>query len=229
MTDDRRAVADGTRVAALAAVVALLAGPAAAHPHIFIDTGLEVIFDEQGRATAVRVAWVYDDFYSLMMVEDLKLDADHDGTLTPDEAARLAGFDMAWDADYEGDLFVLLGEAAQKLGRPRDWTARYEDGRIISTHLRMLDVPLAVGADPLVLQVYDPGFYTAYTILGTPVLSGPGAGGCAVQVFEPDLTEADKQLQAMLQEYTADQSLEQDFPAVGAAYAEEARVTCAKG
>jgi hypothetical protein len=47
-----------------------------------------------------------------------------------------------------------------------------------------------------------------------------------VQVFEPDLTAAQEQLQAMLQEYTADQSLEQDFPAVGATFAEEARVTC---
>ncbi len=79
------------------------------------------------------------------------------------------------------------------------------------------------------VQVYDPTYYVAYTILGTPLLSGPAVAGCAVQVFEPDLTAAQEQLQAMLQEYTADQSLEQDFPAVGANFAEEAQVTCAKG
>jgi len=206
------------------AVLLALAGPAAAHPHIFIDTGLEVIFDDQGRVAAIRVAWVYDDFYSLTMIQDMQLDADYDGKLTAEEEAKLSGFDMNWDADYEGDLFVLDGEVPVKMGRPRDWTAHYQDGRIISTHLRALEVPVKLGAEPLVIQVYDPGFYTAYTILGTPVLTE--ATGCTVEVFEPDLTEADKQLQAMLQEYTADQSLEQDFPAVGAAYAEEARVTC---
>lgn len=210
-----------------AALAVLLAGPAAAHPHIFIDTGLEVIFDDQGRAAAVRVAWVYDDFYSLTMIQDQQLDADYDGNLTAEEEAKLSGFDMNWDADYEGDLYVLAGETPVKMGRPRDWTATYQDGRIISTHVRALEAPVEVAAEPLVIQVYDPGYYTAYTILGTPVLTG--GAGCAVQVFEPDLSEADKELQAMLQEYTADQSLEQDFPAVGAAYAEEARVTCAQG
>lgn len=208
------------------ALLLALAGPAAAHPHIFIDTGLEVIFDDQGRVAAIRVAWVYDDFYSLTMIQDLQLDADYDGKLTAEEEGKLSGFDMKWDADYEGDLHVLDGGVPVKMGRPRDWTATYQEGRIISTHLRALEAPVEVGAEPLVIQVYDPGYYTAYTILGTPVLRNGGA--CTVEVHEPDLSEADKELQAMLQEYTADQTLEQDFPAVGAAYAEEARVTCAR-
>ncbi|HMO72532.1 MAG TPA: DUF1007 family protein, partial [Paracoccaceae bacterium] len=56
---------------ALALTIALFAAaPAGAHPHIFIDTGLEVIFDGQGRPAAVRVSWTYDDFYSLLMIVD---------------------------------------------------------------------------------------------------------------------------------------------------------------
>ena len=104
-----------------------------------------------------------------------------------------------------------------------------EGGRIVSVHLRDIVTPVSVAQVPLVLQVYDPTYDTVYTILGTPLLSGPGAAGCAVQVFEPDMTAAQEKLQAILQEYTADQSTEQDFPAVGANFAEEARVTCAKG
>jgi ABC-type uncharacterized transport system substrate-binding protein len=212
---------------ALPVLAALLpAAPAAAHPHIFIDTGLEVIFDGQGRAAAVRVAWVYDDFYSLMMLSDRGLDTDGDGKLTDDETAKLNGFDMQWDADYQGDLYVLDGRGAPvAMGRPRDWTVTVQDGRIISTHVRAFDAPLAVGAEPLVLQVYDPGYYTAYTILGTPVLSG-SAEGCSVGVFAPDMTAAQEELQAVLQEYTADMDVEVEFPAVGANFAEEARVTC---
>jgi ABC-type uncharacterized transport system substrate-binding protein len=209
----------------------LLSGTAAvAHPHIFIDTALEVILDADHRATAVRVVWVYDDFYSLMMLQDRGLDPDGDSKLTADEDARLSGFDMAWDADFAGDLYVLdKGTDPVALGRPHDWSARVEQGRIVSVHLRDITAPVTVGDQPLVLQVYDPTYYTAYTILGTPLLSGPGAGDCSVQVFEPDLSAAQEQLQAMLQEYTADQSVEQDFPAVGAEFAEEARVTCTQG
>ena len=177
------------------------------------------------------MTWVYDDFYSLVMIEDRELDPDGDSKLTPEEETKLSGFDMGWDADFVGDLYVLdKGTLPVAMGRPHDWSARYAMGRIISTHVRSFDTPVVVvAADPLVIQVYDPTYYTAYTILGTPRLSGAGAADCSVQVFEPDLSEADTKLQAILQEYTADQSLEQDFPAVGAAYADEARVTCAKG
>ncbi len=219
-----------TAIRAALAAFALSATGAAAHPHIFIDTGLEVILDAEGRADAVRVVWVYDDFYSLVMLQDRGLDADGDGKLTREEEAKLSGFDMEWDADFNGDLYLLdKGTEPVALGRPHNWSARVEGGRIVSVHVRDIVTPFAVTDAPLVLQVYDPTYYVAYTILGTPLLSGAGAAGCAVQVFEPDLSAAQEQLQAMLQEYTADQSTEQDFPAVGANFAEEARVTCAKG
>ncbi|QYK43118.1 MAG: DUF1007 family protein [Paracoccaceae bacterium] len=204
-----------------------LAGPAHAHPHIFIDTGLEVIFDTEGRATAVRVTWTYDDFYSLLMIEDRKLDADYDGVLTPEEEAQLSGFDMDWDPDYLGDLYVLAGEFEVPLSRPSDWSASYADGRITSTHLRTFVEPLAPGAD-LVIQVYDPGYYTAYFIEGQPVLTGAGST-CTVQVFEPDRAAADSRLMAAIEEMGATGDLEMDFPAIGSAYAEEARVTCVNG
>jgi ABC-type uncharacterized transport system substrate-binding protein len=205
----------------------LTAPPVQAHPHIFIDSALEVIFDDEGRAAAVRVSWLYDDFYSLVMLQDRGLDPDGDGTLTPAEEAALNGFDMDWDADFAGDTYVLAeGTRAVGLGRPADWTVRVEKGRIISTHLRALAEPVAVAEVPLILQVYDPTYYSAYTVLGTPLLTGAGAAGCTVQVFAPDLTAAQQELQAILQEYTADQTVEMDFPAVGANFAEEARVTC---
>lgn len=215
------------RPTALALCTALAAPAAQAHPHIFIDTGLEVIFDDQARATAVRVTWTYDDFYSLLMIEDRKLDADHDGKLTPEEEAALSGFDMNWDADYQGDLFVLAGDFQVPLSRPSDWTASYADGRITSTHLRTFTEPLAPGA-PLVIQVYDPGYYTAYYIAGQPVLTGAG-DRCTVQVFEPDREAADARLMAAIEEMGASGDLEMDFPAIGEAYSEEARVTCTTG
>jgi ABC-type uncharacterized transport system substrate-binding protein len=206
-------------------------GPALAHPHIFIDTSLEFLFDAEGRVAAVKVAWVYDDFTSMLMLGDRGMDPDGDGKLTAEEEAALSGFDMSWDADYEGGLYLLDGPegAPMALGRPKDWSARVFDGRIISTHVRALDVPWVPGDHPLVAQVYDPTYYSSYTILGTPLLTGRES--CAVQVFEPDLGEAERVLQEALAEYTADQTelVEQDFPHVGAVFAEEARVTCGGG
>lgn len=202
------------------------AAPALAHPHVFIDTGLEIIFDGQGLATGLRISWTYDEYYSLVIVEERGIDPDYDGDATPDEAKALAGFDMAWHADFAGDTYALMADADLTLSRPQDWTAAYVDGKITTTHLRLFDQPVVFGTAPLLVQVYDPSFYTAYAIVGQPVLTlGPTT--CRVEVFEPDVAAADAILQAAIDEVAGSTDVEGDFPAIGKAYSEEARVTCA--
>lgn len=202
-----------------------LAGPALAHPHVFIDTKIEVILNDQNGATGVRISWTYDDLYSLYVVGDMGLDPDFDGKLTEAETAKLAGFDMNWDPEFPGDTYVLMGDREIALSRPKDWGAGYADGKITSVHLRTFDAPVPVGADPLLVQVYDPGFYTAYAIAFNPVLTG--GHGCVAQAYGPDLDAADAAMKAALAEYSADVNLEADFPAIGKNYSEEVRVTCA--
>lgn len=212
---------------ALTGLIAVV-GPslrAHAHPHVFIDTGVEVIFDESGLARALRITWTYDELYSLVILEDRGLDADYDGVLTAQERATIQGFDMAWDPGYPGDSYALLGEVPLELGPPQDWTADLADGKLVSTHLRPLQPAVKVGSEPLVVQSYDPSFYVAYRIVGAPVLTG--RTDCTAQIYEPDLAAADAYLQKALDEMYGTADLEGEFPAVGAAYADEARVTCA--
>jgi len=202
-----------------------LASPALAHPHVFIDTRIEVVLNARNQATGVRISWTYDDLYSLYVVGDMGLDPDWDGKLTPQEEAKLAGFDMNWDAGFPGDTYVLMGEQEFALSRPTDWGASYAGGKITSVHLRAFDAPVPVGADPLLVQVYDPGFYIAYAIAFDPVVTG--GVGCVAEAYGPDLDAADEALKAALAEYSADVDLEADFPAIGKNYSEEVRVTCA--
>ncbi len=51
-----------------------LAGPALAHPHVFIDTAIEAIMSPDGRVDAIRISWTYDEFYTLMILEERGLD-----------------------------------------------------------------------------------------------------------------------------------------------------------
>jgi ABC-type uncharacterized transport system substrate-binding protein len=201
------------------------AGPAFAHPHVWIDTRIEVVLNDRNEATGVRVSWTYDDLYSLYVVGDMGLDADWDGKLTPEEMARLSGFDMKWDPGFMGDTYALLGGTSLDLSRPKDWTADYAEGKITTTHLRSFDAPVPVDREPLVVQVYDPGYYVAYAIPFNPIVTG--GQGCTAQIFVPDLDAAEQELMAALSEYTPDVDLEAQFPAVGAKFAEEVRVTCA--
>lgn len=206
------------RFVTIAGVMTTLAGPALAHPHIFMDTALEVLRDDQGRATALRVTWTYDPFFSLVLITERGLDPDADGSLTEAETAALQGFDMQWEPGFPGDTYAFAGEREIALSAPRDGMARYEGGQIVSSHIRDLAEPVA---GLLVVKNYDPSYYTEYTIRTVT------AEGCATDIIAPDLTAAEQALQAELAKIPADQDTEADFPAVGAVFAQEVRVTCA--
>lgn len=207
------------------ALLICAAGPACAHPHVFIDTRVEVIFDKAGKAAQVRITWTYDDFYSLSILTDQGYDPDGDGKLTDDEERRLPGFDMHWETGYPGDTYALFGETPLQLGPPHGYTAEIDNGKLVSTHLRDIEPAVDPVEKPLVIRSYDPSYYVEYTITDPPKVTG--RDGCEVALVEPDLTAADKQLQDALSKYSADMDVEMDYPAVGAAFADEVRVQCA--
>lgn len=212
------------KILILAGMMLAATSPALAHPHVFIDTRIEVVFAADGRAEGVRIGWTYDELVSLSFVTERGLDPDFDGILTDDERAALSGFDMGWHADFQGDTYALLAETPLALSRPQDWSATYEGGKVSSTHYRRFEAPVDLGGQDLVIQSYDPGYYTAYVVAAA---TASGRDGCTVEVFEPDREAADQILQDALAEYAGgDDAPEADFPAVGSAYAEEARVTC---
>lgn len=206
--------------------LALIVLPCAtlAHPHVFVDATVDVIFDDQNRATGLRIGWTYDDLFSLMIVEDRGLDPDYDSVLTDAETAQLAGFDMQWEQGYPGDTYALMAGQPLALSQPMDVGASVADGKITSTHTRSFAAPLAIGTDPLVIQVYDPTYYSSYAIVGQPALTG--AAGCKAEVFEPDAAVAEAIYLEAVGQMDAQMLEDGNFPAIGAAYAVEARVTC---
>ena len=210
-------------VIALAGIWA--AAPALAHPHVFIDAGLEVVFDTDNRAIGVRVTWTYDDLISLTLLSERGMDEDFDGVLTPEELTTLNGFDMGWEPGFVGDTYALLGDLALPLSGPSDWTVSYADARLTSSHYRSFEFPIDLSGQALVIQSYDPGYYTAYAVVDAKVTGAD----CLVEMFEPDREAADQILQDSLAEYSGTEGAEGEFPAVGSAYAEEARVTCNAG
>jgi ABC-type uncharacterized transport system substrate-binding protein len=65
-------------------VAALLAaGPALAHPHVFVDAKAELVFSAPGTITAVRNIWQFDRAFSEYAIQGL--DADDDGKLSDAE------------------------------------------------------------------------------------------------------------------------------------------------
>lgn len=213
------------RAPALALCLALAAAPAGAHPHVFVDAGFDLIFDAEGRLTAIRTAWVYDEFFSLLVIEDGGHDADRDGAISAAELDGLRGFDMDWPEGFEGDLAVTQGGGAARLGGPEAVTVDWREGRLISTHLRRLAEPLDPAAGEIGVSPFDPTYYIAYAVVTQARFTG--RDDCTAEAWEPDLGAAEEELQAALAELAPDVDAEAaGYPAVGAIFAEELRVRC---
>lgn len=188
-----------------------------AHPHIFVETGLRVLVDESGQLEAVEVTWTYDEFYSLLVLEDRELDPDYNGELTEAELADLHGFDMNWVEGYAGDLYAAREGVSLHLGKPESLDTSVENGQIVTRHRRGLSGP----ADGVQLRAYDPTYYTAYDLGGGVTATGD----CSAVVEPADRTEAIEKVAAIIRDMN-DDLVEVEFPEVGAHFADTIRISC---
>lgn len=196
----------------------LVAAGAQAHPHVFVDSRIEVV-TEGGAVTGVRLTWTYDEYFSLVLSEDLGIDGDGDGVLSDAEAEALAAEVTDWPSDYAGDLVVTQGGEELPLGERREAGATMADGRITETHLRLLATP-AVG--PLAVQNFDPGHYVAYT-----VAEATAPTGCEAAVTPADLDAAYAEVEAMYGALdVANAPADVALPPVGYAFADTVTVAC---
>lgn len=208
------------------AAFALWAAPAMAHPHVFVTTEVEIVVTD-GQVQGVRLDWEYDDFFSFVLLSDLGIDQDGDMILTDDEQGLLFDAVLDWPADYAGDLEVTRDGATLPLGPRAEAGVAFTEGRVVESHFRPLDPAQAV---PVTVAVYDPTFYIAYEIAGMPrIVDADGAEvtDCTVELLKADLDAAYAEVAALTGREAQDFDAEEDFPEVGASFADRVIVTCA--
>ncbi|WP_199260388.1 DUF1007 family protein [Paracoccus binzhouensis] len=215
----------GLAVLCLLSVLAL--GRAEAHPHVFIDAGVTFRFDGEGKLGAVGLVWAFDDFSSMLMVEDMEMDQDGDGVLTDDEIARLTAMFSDWPEDFAGDLYLTHDGEPVALSGPLDIAVRYQQGRIIVTHERALLERIRPEDQRIEAQVYDPTYYTFYELAGTPGIRG--RDDCRVAIEKADIAAAQRRYGDELAKLTNDEIMDQGkYPDVGGDFADDMRLECAR-
>ena len=165
----------------LAAMAAFgLAQPAAAHPHIFIDAGVTVGFDEAGRVASLRHSWTFDTAFSVWMVQGL--DTDGDGTVSPDEMQELADENMLGLADY--GFYTFAGDDMDFVAAG-DQAMSYAGNRVTLGFSIDATAPQPPGAR-FELGVYDPEYYVAITFADPDQVRLENApADCAVHLEPP--------------------------------------------
>jgi ABC-type uncharacterized transport system substrate-binding protein len=161
-----------------------LAGPASAHPHVWITAKAEIVYAPDGKVAAIRHAWTFDPAYSSYVTQGL--DKNGDGVLTPDELQDLAKENAESLADF--DYFTVLKANGSKpaFDGPRDYRMTYEDGQLRLAFVLPLKTPVRANK-ALTLEVYDPTYFVDFTMAeGADAVRLAGAPkGCAATLIRP--------------------------------------------
>ncbi|MGI9414190.1 MAG: DUF1007 family protein [Hyphomicrobiales bacterium] len=206
---------------ALAAATSLSTLPAAAHPHVWIVSHSDVVFDDQGRITAINIEWEFDEFYSMTAVEGL--DVNGNGTYEPEELQPLAAENISALKDFSYFTKVRSGSGDEGLGAVTEFHSTFKDSRLTL----YFQVPLAAPLDPrkskVDLRMYDPSFYIAIEYAAKDPVNAVGTApdGCAVELRKPDADADDAASQS--EDYFANLLATQDL---GSIYAETVVVDC---
>lgn len=169
------------RLAAGALAGLLLTQPALAHPHIFIDAKVGVVFDAAGSVSALRHSWTFDTAFSVWMVQGL--DTNGDGVVSSEEMQELADENMLGLADFGFYTFAGDGMAFTPTG---DQRMSYEDNRVTLDFTVDAASPQPAGAR-FELGVYDPEYYVAISFADeTDVTLDNAPSSCSADLIPPE-------------------------------------------
>ncbi|MDQ0470649.1 DUF1007 family protein [Labrys wisconsinensis] len=198
-----------------------LATAANAHPHVFVTSRTEIVYQTDGRLAGVRQIWTFDDMFSAFATQGL--DANGDGKLTREELQPLAQTNVDSLKDFQYFTFAKLGGKQLLFKPPQDYWLDFTD-KLLTLHFYLpLSSPQTQGKKPLSVEVYDPTYYVDFEMADKDPASISGGPACALNVVRPQQLTADQQAQAL----ALDQA---DFsaanPTFGAQFANHILVNC---
>lgn len=167
-----------------------LSAPASAHPHVWVTSKAEIDYGEGGKVTGIRHAWTFDASYSASAIQGL--DANGDGTVSPDELAGLATDNTANLAEFAYFTKLKISGKEQAFGDPVEPRMRMDGDKLTLSFLLPLKAPVAQGRGVAALEVFDPTYFVAFSLsedADTARLVGSPAG-CAATITRPKSAQA---------------------------------------
>jgi ABC-type uncharacterized transport system substrate-binding protein len=175
----------------LPAIVGLvLAGAAAAHPHVWVTARSEVVYGADGSIVGIRHHWMFDDVFSAYAVQGLQ--GKEKGKLSREELAPLAKVNVTSLKDYDYFTYVTVDGKKVLLAAPLpDYWLDYRDAKLTLNFTLPLKQPLK--AKDLEVEIYDPTYFIDFELAKpAPVHLVGAAPQCQIAVQWPrELTYAE--------------------------------------
>lgn len=118
-----------------------IAAPAIAHPHVFIDGGIDFIMSGQETLEALSVTWLYDEFETLYDLSSRGIEPLPDGSLSDADREAIRAAYNEWPDDFDGSAHLSIDGQMIEMDWPSDLAVDLVDGRLQLAFLRKLQDP----------------------------------------------------------------------------------------
>lgn len=141
-------------------LVPVLAAQAFAHPHVFADVKVKVLYDATG-FVGIENHWTYDEAYSIAMLSSV--DKDGDGKISAGELSSLQTAILGPIEKSNYYNYVQAGSNFLSAKRIRDFKASMVKGKLVLDFVTEFSMPAGADWTMLVVVVADPTNYIQMT------------------------------------------------------------------
>ncbi|MCB1490907.1 MAG: DUF1007 family protein, partial [Rhodobiaceae bacterium] len=142
-------------------VLALLAcGPAAAHPHVFVDSKSEFVVDKNDNLTAIKHHWRFDPAFSAYALQGL--DTNGDGNYSREELHPLAQENVESLSEFDYFTFTDTGDEPIQFEDPVDYWLDFDGTQLVLNFTLPLTKKLPLKGKTEAFQIYDPTIFVAF-------------------------------------------------------------------
>jgi ABC-type uncharacterized transport system substrate-binding protein len=163
-------------------VLAIGAGTAQAHPHVWVTAASELIFAADGSITGVRHAWIFDDMFSTYALQGIA--TRKKGVYSREELAPLAQTNMESLKEFAFFTFARVDNKKQKFADPIDYYLEYKDAALVLHFTLPFKAPIR--AKQLALEIFDPSYFVDFSLQKKDPIHLVGApANCTLAVQRP--------------------------------------------
>ncbi len=152
-----------------------------AHPHVFVDPEITLVFSEHG-LVGVRHQWSFDEMFTVFILQDYDLDADMRLDKGEVEALKAGAFDNI--KQWHWFTYMTVDGKPFDVKAVSEFTAWIEGGALVYEFFVSCRVPLAVGL--MSVSLFDPDYYVDFLPLvdESVQLSGDGTFVVSMSIAE---------------------------------------------
>ena len=141
----------------------LIPGSVFAHPHVFIDNTITIVFDQKGLA-GIKAKWVFDEMFSSMIIHDY--DGNKDGAFNVAEIKKIKNGAFSNLKNFHYFTYIKIDGKKFEVKFVRDFSSSLDNNRVIYTFFIPCHVLASSSQKEIKISIYDNTYYVDVALAG---------------------------------------------------------------